>query len=149
MKQKQNYREKKAGPILLQERHQEMEERRKHTRRVTFRVNNPLPQSLVFWRGKSGMRETAYICDVSLGGCFLNTTGLANMDDSVVVEFPTPDAQIAEIEGIVVAHQRKLSGFGVRFPSLSEKQQTIIERLLMRESDQLDRRDDSRSGDIS
>ena len=94
------------------------------------------------------MRETAYICDVSMGGCYLNTTGRADVSENVTIEFPTSGDRVAEIEGIVVAQQRKLSGFGVRFPSLSVEQQSIIEGLLFRDSNQIDRRNESRPSDL-
>jgi hypothetical protein len=117
-----------------------MREKRKDTRRRDRRVSKPLPV-LVFWRGKSG-RYTAYIDDVGMGGCFLNTAGRAEVGEQVIVEIPEPtgDQNVIAFPGAVIPQTRKLTGFGLRFSPLSEEQRSLLAVFMRQSPDVGDRR---------
>ncbi|HKS27910.1 MAG TPA: PilZ domain-containing protein [Pyrinomonadaceae bacterium] len=116
-----------------------MQERKK-ARRKGRRVIGPVP-NLVFWRGDSGRYE-ADICDIGMGGCFLNTNGNADDGESITLEIPTSTVEQSMIEfpGTVIPQGRKFKGFGVRFGALSEEQQSMIARLMVQLHEQAERR---------
>jgi len=122
-----------------------MNEKRHQGRRLSRRVEKPVP-TLVFWKGKSG-RHTADICDVSIEGCFLNTSGRALDGEYVTLEFPLSifPERIAKIGATVVPQRRKLMGFGLRFVELTKEQQSYLVRLMARTPEVKDRRRRSES----
>ena len=97
--------------------------------------------ALVFWEGTSGRNE-AVICDVGLGGCYLNTKIEGDIGEQVSVEIPTSTAseRVIIIKGTIVPQQRKFKGFGLRFEALSEEQQTLITGLMVQCQEEEDRR---------
>ena len=109
-------------------------------RRDSDRFLNPI-RVLVFWRKNGTERYEADICDISLGGCFINTRGNAEDGENVTLEVPTlvPD-EVMEFPGTVVPQGRTLYGFGVRFEELNESQKTLITKLIDRAEKQPDRR---------
>ena len=113
---------------------------RKRLRRKSRRVIKPMP-ILVFWKGESGRYE-ADICDMSIGGCFINTNGDADDGERISLEIPTltPTEDVIQFNGSVIPQGRKLKGFGVRFGSLSKDQQSLIAQLMVQSNEQADRR---------
>jgi hypothetical protein len=97
--------------------------------------------TLVFWKGNSGRYE-ADICDIGIGGCFLNTSGNADDGEAITLEIPTSTVQehIIEFPGTVISQGRKFKGFGVRFGALDEEQQSLIARLMIQSHEQAERR---------
>lgn len=57
-------------------------------RRNSRRVIEPL-RIPVFWN-LNGQRKDGFVYDIGLGGCFLNTSGSADIDDEIVLEVPRP-----------------------------------------------------------
>ena len=80
------------------------------------------------WNGSSGVQE-ARIEDMSLGGCFVNTTGRVDMGEHVVVEIKLPAGDWLQLNGTVVAYQQGI-GFGVEFSFLTEVDEEAIRELL-------------------
>jgi hypothetical protein len=80
------------------------------------------------WNGSSGVQE-ARIEDMSLGGCFVNTTGRVDIGEDVVVEIKLPAGDWLQLNGTVVAYQQGI-GFGVEFSFLSEVDEEAIRELL-------------------
>ena len=109
-------------------------------RRDADRFLNPI-RVLVFWRKNGTERYEADICDISMGGCFINTRENAADGERITLEVPTlvPD-EVLEFAGTVVPQGRTLYGFGVLFEELNEIQRTLITRLIDRAEKQPDRR---------
>ena len=80
------------------------------------------------WDGGSGRHE-ARIEDVSLGGCFVNTTGRVDMGEIVVVEIKLPAGEWLQLRGEVVSYQDGI-GFGVVFPFLTEDEEQALRELI-------------------
>ena len=109
-----------------------MEEQLKVNRRHNRRVAGPL-SVLVFWTGKSG-RHTADMRDISLEGCYLNTSGTAHAGERVTVEIPESSASdaVVSISGTVILQHRKHVGFALHFESQTDQLQAFIARLMSR-----------------
>lgn len=109
-------------------------------RRDSDRFLKPV-RFLVFWQKDGSERYEADIYDISVGGCFLNTRGVAVDGETITVELPTsnPD-EVLGFAGTVVPQGRTLYGFGVRFEPLNEKQDALINKLIDRAEKQPDRR---------
>ena len=80
------------------------------------------------WHGASGVQE-ARIEDMSLGGCFVNTTGRVDIGEDVVMEIKLPAGDWLQLNGTVVAYQQGI-GFGVEFSFLTEVDEEAIRELL-------------------
>jgi len=80
------------------------------------------------WDGGSGTQE-ARIEDVSLGGCFVNTTGRVDVGDLTVVEIRLPSGEWLQLRGEVVSYQDGI-GFGVVFPFLTEDEEQALRELI-------------------
>lgn len=94
-------------------------------RRTGERVSLNLPAR---WDGQSGNHE-ARIEDLSLGGCFVNTTGRVDVGENVVVEIQLPEGDWLQLDGKVVAFQPGI-GFGVEFSFLTEIDEEAIRELM-------------------
>lgn len=93
------------------------------------RANQRIPLNLsARWSGCSGVQE-ARIEDMSLGGCFVNTTGRVDIGEDVVVEIKLPAGDWLQLNGTVVAYQQGI-GFGVEFSLLTEIDEEAIRELL-------------------
>jgi len=81
----------------------------------------------VFWT-VAGERKDGFVYDIGLGGCFLNSSGLADADDEIVLEIPKPPdgEKVVRFRCIVVPQKRRLKGFGLRFLALTEAQKAVI-----------------------
>lgn len=108
-------------------------------RRKSRRVSEPLSM-LVFWNDESGERREAYLCDISAGGCYLNTNAEPETGERISIEIPTATAseKIICFNGSVIEQKRKFKGFGVRFDFLDVKQQSLVVELMSQSADFLD-----------
>ena len=100
------------------------EDRRKERRKSFSAPEAPLLR----WYGASGEYD-ASISDVSASGCFLHTTGKAEVGEIVRFDKSLPDGRIVELRGTVIHHEKRLVGFGLRFQDLSPDQEALIEFL--------------------
>jgi|SRR5690349_8789735 len=82
---------------------------------------------VVKWDSLSGSYE-AKLEDISLSGCFINTTGLADRNEVMNLEVLLPSGEWLTFSGQVTTYQPGI-GFGVIFSSLTEEQKQAIERL--------------------
>ena len=80
------------------------------------------------WDGLSGGHE-ARIEDLSIGGCFVNTSGRVDVGEDVVVEIKLPAGDWLQMNGTVVSYQPGI-GFGVEFSFLTEVDEEAIRELL-------------------
>lgn len=80
------------------------------------------------WDGQSGGHE-ARIEDLSLGGCFVNTTSRVDIGEDVVVEIQLLAGDWLQLSGQVVTYQHGI-GFGVVFSLLTEIDEEAIRELL-------------------
>ena len=71
----------------------------------------------------------ALVTNLSLGGCYLNTVGVAMRGETVGFRVLLPDGDWLYVEGEVRHHTGGL-GFGVQFAELEPDQQEKIEWLL-------------------
>jgi hypothetical protein len=94
-------------------------------RRSGQRVSLNLPAR---WNGLSGSHE-ARIEDLSLGGCFVNTTRRVDVGEDVVVEIQLPAGDWLQLNGTAVAYQHGI-GFGVEFSYLTEIDEEAIRELI-------------------
>ena len=83
------------------------------------------------WDGKSG-NYTARICDLSDGGCYVDSLGGVSMGEIVNLRLQLPNGEWLDLSG-EVAHHTPPVGFGLRFIDLSEEKletlRTFIEYL--------------------
>ena len=79
------------------------------------------------WDSLSGSYE-AKLEDISLSGCFINTTGLANLDEVMNLEVLLPSGEWLPLKGTVTNYQQGI-GFGVVFSSLTDEQTQAVEKL--------------------
>ena len=82
---------------------------------------------VVKWDSLSGSYE-AKLEDISLSGCFINTTGLANLDEVMNLEVLLPSGEWLTLKGTVTTYQPGI-GFGVVFSSLTDEQTQAVEKL--------------------
>lgn len=120
-------------------------EKRKHSRRKNRRVSDPLP-ILIFWSNNTGRFE-AYLSDISVGGCYLNTNAELKAGEEITVEIPSAPAaeRVIKFKGTVIPQPRKLKGFGVKFDALNEEQQSLVVALLVQTTGASDRRNSNRN----
>ena len=117
-----------------------MSDKRGTPRRSSQRVVDPL-RFPVFWISE-GVRNDGYLYDVSLGGCFLNTSAEAADIGQIVLEIPEPPKgdEIVAFDCVVIAQQRRLKGFGLRFGSLTERQKAVLDHFIAKSKEAPDRR---------
>lgn len=94
-------------------------------RRIDERVSTNLPAR---WDGLSGNHE-ARIEDLSLGGCFVNTTGRVDVGEVVGVEIKLPSGEWLQLRGEVASYQTGI-GFGVLFTFLTDDEQQALREIV-------------------
>ena len=94
-------------------------------RRSDERVSTNLA---VRWDGQSGDHE-ARIEDLSLGGCFVNTTGRVDLGEVVSLSIRLPSGQWLPLRGEVVSFQQGV-GFGVLFSFLTDEEEQALRELV-------------------
>ncbi len=80
------------------------------------------------WSGVSGTHD-ARIEDLSLGGCFVNTTGRVDEGEIVGVEIELRPGHWLELRGEVASYQIGF-GFGLLFSFLSEDEEEALRDFL-------------------
>lgn len=96
-----------------------------HNRRSDERISTNLAVRL---DGQSGGHE-ARIEDLSLGGCFVNTTGLADQGQVVSLSIKLPSGEWLPLRGEVVSFQQGI-GFGVLFSLLTDEEEQALRELV-------------------
>ena len=81
------------------------------------------------WDGTSSRKCLARVTDVSEGGCFVDTTGEAQIGERLSVRIQLPDGNCLELTG-EVAHESRPIGFGLRFVDLSDEQREQLHTFL-------------------
>ena len=82
---------------------------------------------VVKWDSLSGSYE-AKLEDISLSGCFINTTGLADVNEVMNLEVLLPSGEWLPLKGTVTTYQPGI-GFGIVFASLTDEQTQAVETL--------------------
>jgi hypothetical protein len=101
-----------------------MDERREEERKtVSLEVR---------WEGGSG-RHSARVSDLSLGGCYLDTLGQAEVDEVVGLEIKLPSGEWLPLRGTVAFHQPGL-GFSICFTFLTDEEQYQLTQLINAQS---------------
>jgi len=80
------------------------------------------------WRGVTGTHE-GRVEDLSINGCFVNTTGAADIGEVVSLLIKLPSGQWLPLRGKVVSTQQ-LVGFSLSFSILDEKEQQSLRKLV-------------------
>ena len=85
------------------------------------------------WESMSRTHE-ARVDDVSLGGCFVNTYGHVELNESINLQILLPAGEWVPLQGQVATYQPGV-GFGMSFSALSGKQRTALNKLISSISD--------------
>ena len=67
--------------------------------------------------------------DISLGGCFVNTTGRVEVGEVIVLEIRLPSGEWLPLRGEVTSHQLGI-GFGLVFSFLMEEEEEALKELV-------------------
>lgn len=94
-------------------------------RRQDKRINISLQ---VRWDGMAGTHE-ARLDDISMGGCFVNTTGRVEIDEVVSLEIRLPSGEWLGLRGEVTSFQPGI-GFGLLFTFLTEDEEDALRDLV-------------------
>jgi hypothetical protein len=82
----------------------------------------------VRWEGLSGTLG-ARTEDISVGGCFVNTLGIAIPGDSMMLELCLPSGEWLAVNGQVTSYLQGM-GFGVKFTFENVEEEIVMRRLL-------------------
>jgi hypothetical protein len=80
-----------------------------------------------WWEGQSGRHE-ARVADISMGGCFIDTQGAAEIGELVVFAIKKPTGDWLHLRGQVVSVDPNV-GFSVSYPFLTDEEQQELKRL--------------------
>ena len=80
------------------------------------------------WDAQSGRHE-ARIEDLSLGGCFVNTTGRVDQGEVITLSIKLPSGEWLPLRGEVVSYQQGI-GFGVLFSFLTDEEEQALRELV-------------------
>ena len=94
-------------------------------KRTSKRVSVNLPAR---WHGASGSHE-GRVEDLSLTGCFVNTTGAVDVGETVSLLIQKPSGSWLPLRGRVAFHQQ-LTGFSVSFSILDDKESDALAQLV-------------------
>ncbi len=106
-------------------RHFPPKKRMTNNRRNDERISTNLPAR---WGGLTGDHE-GRIEDLSLGGCFVNSTARVDVGEVIGVEIKLPSGQWLQLRGEVTSFQIGI-GFGVLFTFLTEDEEEALRELL-------------------
>ena len=79
------------------------------------------------WDGHSGLHE-ARIEDISLGGCFVNSTDRVVIGEFITLEIKMPNGEMLLLRGVVASYH-ELIGFGVLFTFLTDEEEFTIRQI--------------------
>jgi hypothetical protein len=96
-----------------------------NNRRSDERVSTNLPAK---WSGVTGDHE-GRIEDLSLGGCFVNTTARADVGEVVSLEIKLPSGEWLDLRGEVTSYQIGI-GFGLLFSFLTDEEEQAVRELV-------------------
>ncbi len=96
-------------------------------RRIDERI---LTNLAVKWAGQSGGAHEARVEDLSLGGCFVNTTGRVDPGEVVSLSLKLPSGEWLALRGEVVAYQPGI-GFGLLFSFLTDEEEQALRYLII------------------
>lgn len=94
-------------------------------RRRDERVRTNLPAR---WDGLSGGHE-ARIEDISLGGCFVNTTGRVSFGEVIVLQVKLPSGEWLTLRGEATTAQEGI-GFGLNFTFITDEEEFALRELI-------------------
>ena len=94
-------------------------------RRRDERVPTNLPAR---WDGLSGGHD-ARIEDISLGGCFVNTTGRVTFGEVVVLQVKLPSGDWLTLRGEATTAQEGI-GFGLNFSFITDEEECALRELI-------------------
>lgn len=94
-------------------------------RRTDERISTNLSAK---WGGLAGDNE-GRIEDLSLGGCFVNTSGRADAGEIVGVEIKLPSGEWLALRGEVCSYQPGI-GFGLLFSFLTDEEEQTLRELV-------------------
>ena len=97
----------------------------KENRRTDERVSTNFTAK---WGGLTGDHD-GRIEDLSLGGCFVNTSGRADVGEIVGVEIKLPSGEWLALRGEVASFQVGV-GFGVLFSFLTDEEEQTLRELV-------------------
>lgn len=80
------------------------------------------------WEGLSG-RYKARVGDLSLGGCFIDTSGMVTTGEIITFEIKLPDGRWLSLRGEVAFHQPSV-GFSLSFSFLTDDEQQALTELI-------------------
>ncbi len=81
-----------------------------------------------YWEGLSG-RHHARVSDLSLGGCFIDSLGKADVGEFMLLSLKQPDGATLHLRGQVAAVDPH-TGFSIAFTYLTENEQHALAQLL-------------------
>ena len=82
---------------------------------------------VVKWDSLSGT-YVAKLEDISLTGCFINTTGQVLVNEGISLEVLLPSGDWLPLTGLVTNYQPGI-GFGVQFSPFTKEQEQIVAKL--------------------
>jgi Tfp pilus assembly protein PilZ len=82
-----------------------------------------------WWEGLSG-RHQARASDLSMGGCFIDTLGRADVGEFMLLALKLPTGEWLRLRGQVASVAPKNTGFSVAFTYLTEDEQQALAQLL-------------------
>ncbi len=84
------------------------------------------------WEGQSGQHK-ARVSDLSLGGCFIDTLGKADIGEFIAFAIKQPDGKWLQLRGEVASVDQHV-GFSLAFTFLTEDEQRALARLISSQS---------------
>ncbi|HEV7859036.1 MAG TPA: PilZ domain-containing protein [Pyrinomonadaceae bacterium] len=81
------------------------------------------------WEGLSGGSYRARVSDISLGGCFIDTSGSVTEGEIITFEIKLPDGQWLPLRGEVAFVQPNI-GFSLRFSFLTDEEESALVGLI-------------------
>ncbi len=89
----------------------------------------------LIWKGETE-EYPANLTNLSLSGCFLNTSGQADSGEIVALTISLPEGQEMRLRGTVTRRQEQPQGFGIHFLELEETQRTALALLIADSNEQ-------------
>jgi hypothetical protein len=81
-----------------------------------------------WWEGLSG-RHQARVSDLSLGGCFIDSLGKADIGEYILFAVKQPDGKWLQLRGQVASVDQHI-GFSLAFTYLTEDEQQALAELI-------------------
>ena len=81
-----------------------------------------------WWEGLSG-RHQARVSDLSLGGCFIDSLGKADIGELILFAIKQPDGSWLQLRGQVASTDQHV-GFSLAFTYLTEDEQHALAELI-------------------